>query len=156
MFSGVIDFSDVIYSFAIGSVGAIMFVLVDKYEPEGPLARILKFLVLFVSSAAILPQTAAIRASTVLAGVSADASPGVPRSGSAPSAATVWAPNRLHSSTEAGVLCHCSLQIVLHQRLTDKWKAATIALSSGHMITFKLSRVCARISPTHIRLYQAC
>ena len=28
MFSGVIDFSDVIYSFAIGSVGAIMFVLV--------------------------------------------------------------------------------------------------------------------------------
>jgi hypothetical protein len=30
-------FSDVIYSFAIGSVGAIMFLLVDKYEPEGPL-----------------------------------------------------------------------------------------------------------------------
>ena len=42
MFSGVIDFSGVIYSFAIGSVGAIMFVLVDKYEPEGPMARILK------------------------------------------------------------------------------------------------------------------
>jgi hypothetical protein len=54
MFSGVIDFSDVIYSFAIGSVGAIMFVLVDKYEPEGLLARILKFLVLFVSSVAIM------------------------------------------------------------------------------------------------------
>ena len=53
-FSGVIDFSDVIYSFAIGSVGAIMFVLVDKYEPEGPVARILKFLVLFVSSVAIM------------------------------------------------------------------------------------------------------
>lgn len=89
MFSGVIDFSDVIYSFAIGSVGAIMFVLVDKYEPDGPLARILKFLVLFVSSAAILHKTAAIRAWAVLAGVSADASPGVPRSGSAPSAGTV-------------------------------------------------------------------
>ena len=39
MFSGVIDFSDVIYSFAIGSVGV---------------ARILKFLVLFVSSVAIM------------------------------------------------------------------------------------------------------
>jgi hypothetical protein len=54
MFSDVIDFSDVIYSFGIGSVGAIMFVLVDKYEPRGPVARILKFLVLFVSSVAIL------------------------------------------------------------------------------------------------------
>ena len=73
MFSGVIDFSDVIYSFAIGSVGAIMFVLVDKYEPEGPVARILKFLVLFVSSVAIM-HNAAIRAWAVLAGVSADAS----------------------------------------------------------------------------------
>jgi hypothetical protein len=31
-----------------------MFVLVDKYEPEGPVARILKFLVLFVSSVAIM------------------------------------------------------------------------------------------------------
>ena len=71
MFSGVIDFSDVIYSFAIGSVGAIMFVLVDKYEPEGPLAHILKFLVPFCDHA----QTAAIRAWAVLAGVSADASP---------------------------------------------------------------------------------
>ena len=68
-----IDFSDVIYSFAIGSVGAIMFVLVDKYEPEGPVARILKFLVLFVECRDHA-QTAAIRAWAVLAAVSADAS----------------------------------------------------------------------------------
>jgi hypothetical protein len=44
---------DVIYSFAIGAVGAIMFLLVDKFEPEGPMAR-LKALVLFVSAVAIL------------------------------------------------------------------------------------------------------
>jgi hypothetical protein len=29
------------YSFIIGFVGAILFLLVDKYEPEGPLARLL-------------------------------------------------------------------------------------------------------------------
>jgi hypothetical protein len=28
--------SDVIYSFAIGFVGAILFLLVDKHEPDGP------------------------------------------------------------------------------------------------------------------------
>ena len=32
-------YSDVLYSFTIGFVGAILFLLVDKYEPEGPLAR---------------------------------------------------------------------------------------------------------------------
>ena len=48
-----------------------MFLLVDKYEPEGPLAHILKFLVLFCDHA----QTAGIRAWAVLAAVSADASP---------------------------------------------------------------------------------
>ena len=36
-------YADVIYSFGIGFVGAILFLLVDKYEPEGPLARLLKF-----------------------------------------------------------------------------------------------------------------
>lgn len=46
--------SNVIYAFAIGSVGAIMFVLVDKYEQEGLMAHVLKFLVLFVSGVAIL------------------------------------------------------------------------------------------------------
>jgi hypothetical protein len=45
---------DAIYSFVIGLVGAILFVLVDKNEPDGPLARLLKFLVLFVSMVAIL------------------------------------------------------------------------------------------------------
>jgi len=45
---------DVIYSFAIGAVGAIMFLLVDKFEPEGPMARLLKALVLFVSAVATL------------------------------------------------------------------------------------------------------
>ena len=36
-------YSDVLCSFTIGFVGAILFLLVDKYEPEGPLARLLKF-----------------------------------------------------------------------------------------------------------------
>ena len=43
-----IMYLDAIYSLVIGFVGAILFVLVDKYEPDGPLARLLKFLVLFV------------------------------------------------------------------------------------------------------------
>jgi hypothetical protein len=49
-----IMYLDAIYSLVIGFVGAILFVLVDKYEPDGPLARLLKFLVLFVSMVAIL------------------------------------------------------------------------------------------------------
>ena len=47
-------YSDWFYSFIIGLVGAILFLLVDKYEPEGPLARLLKFLILFVAGVAIL------------------------------------------------------------------------------------------------------
>ena len=47
-------YSDVRYSLTIGFVGAILFLLVDKYEPEGPLARLLKFLILFVAGVAIL------------------------------------------------------------------------------------------------------
>ena len=47
-------YSDVLYSFTIGFVGAILFLLVDKYEPEGPSARLLKFLILFVAGLAIL------------------------------------------------------------------------------------------------------
>ena len=47
-------YSDVLYSFTIGFVGAILFLLVDKYEPEGPLARLLKFLIPFVAGVAIL------------------------------------------------------------------------------------------------------
>ena len=47
-------YSDVLCSFTIGFVGAIMFLLVNKCEPEGPLARALKFLILFVTGVAIL------------------------------------------------------------------------------------------------------
>jgi F0F1-type ATP synthase assembly protein I len=47
-------YSDLFYSLTVGFVGAILFVLVDKYEPEGPLAHLLKFLVLFVAGVAIL------------------------------------------------------------------------------------------------------
>jgi hypothetical protein len=47
-------YSDVLYSFTIGFAGAILFLLVDKYEPDGPMARLLKFLILFVAGVAIL------------------------------------------------------------------------------------------------------
>ena len=47
-------YSDVLYSFTIGFVGAILFLLVDKYEPDGPMAHLLKFLILFVAGVAIL------------------------------------------------------------------------------------------------------
>ena len=46
-------YSDVIYSFAIGFVGAILFLLVDKHEPDGSMA-LLKFLILFVAGVAVL------------------------------------------------------------------------------------------------------
>jgi hypothetical protein len=45
---------DAFYSLAIGFAGAILFVLVDKYELDGPMARLLKFLILFVAGVAIL------------------------------------------------------------------------------------------------------
>ena len=38
-------YSDLFYSFTISFLGAILFLLVDKYEPEGALAGLLKFLV---------------------------------------------------------------------------------------------------------------
>jgi hypothetical protein len=47
-------YSDVLYSFTIGFVGAILFLLVDKYEPDGPMARLLQFLILFVAGVAVL------------------------------------------------------------------------------------------------------
>ena len=46
--------SDWFYSFIIGFVGAILFLLVDKYEPEASMSRLLKFLILFVAGVAIL------------------------------------------------------------------------------------------------------
>ena len=47
-------YPDVIYSFGVGFVGAILFLLVDKHEPDGPMASLLKFLILFVTGMAIL------------------------------------------------------------------------------------------------------
>jgi hypothetical protein len=43
-----------IYAFALSIAGAILFLLVDRYEPHGPTARLLKFLILFVSGVAIM------------------------------------------------------------------------------------------------------
>ena len=43
-----------IYSFIIGLVGAALFLFVDKYERNGVVANLLKFLVLVVGSVAIL------------------------------------------------------------------------------------------------------
>jgi hypothetical protein len=45
------DFTDALI---IGFVAAVLFLLVDKYEREGPMARLLKFLLLFVAGVAIL------------------------------------------------------------------------------------------------------
>jgi hypothetical protein len=43
-----------IYSFIIGAVGAALFLFVDKYERDGMVANLLKFLVLVVGGVAIL------------------------------------------------------------------------------------------------------
>lgn len=43
-----------VYSFVIGSVGATLFVLVDKYERDGMVGSILKVLILAVGGVAIL------------------------------------------------------------------------------------------------------
>jgi hypothetical protein len=45
---------DLFYAFTIAFVGAALFLFVDKYERKGPVARLLKFLVLFVGGVAIL------------------------------------------------------------------------------------------------------
>jgi hypothetical protein len=45
---------DFIDALIIGFVAAVLFLLVDKYEREGPMARLLKFLLLFVAGVAIL------------------------------------------------------------------------------------------------------
>ncbi len=47
-------YSDVIYSFGIGFGGAILFLLVDKYEKDEVAANLPKFMVLAVSGLAIL------------------------------------------------------------------------------------------------------
>jgi hypothetical protein len=45
---------DLFYAFTIAFVGATLFMLVDEYERDGPVARLLKFLVPFVAGVAIL------------------------------------------------------------------------------------------------------
>jgi len=47
-------YSDMIYAFALSIAGAILFLLVDRYEPNGRIASLLKFLILFVSGVAIV------------------------------------------------------------------------------------------------------
>ena len=47
-------FSDVIYSFGIGFGGALLFLLVDRYENNKVVASLLRFMVLAVSGLAIL------------------------------------------------------------------------------------------------------
>jgi hypothetical protein len=49
-----VDNTALVESFVIALVGAILFLLVDKHERDGPVARLLKFLVLFVAGVAIL------------------------------------------------------------------------------------------------------
>jgi hypothetical protein len=49
-----VDNTAFVESFVIALVGAILFLLVDKYERDGPVARLLKFLVLFVAGVAIV------------------------------------------------------------------------------------------------------
>jgi hypothetical protein len=45
---------DIIDTLIIGFIGAALFLFVDKYERDGPVARLLKFLVLFVAGVAIV------------------------------------------------------------------------------------------------------
>jgi hypothetical protein len=47
-------YSDVIYSFGIGFGGALLFLLVDRYEKDKVVASLLRFMVLAVSGLAIL------------------------------------------------------------------------------------------------------
>jgi hypothetical protein len=49
-----VDNTAFVEAFVIALVGAVLFLLVDKYEREGPMARLLKFLLLFVAGVAIL------------------------------------------------------------------------------------------------------
>jgi hypothetical protein len=49
-----VDNTAFVDSFVIALVGAILFLLVDKYERDRPTARLLKFLLLFVAGVAIL------------------------------------------------------------------------------------------------------
>jgi len=48
------SYSDMIYSFGIGFGGAILFLLIDKYEKNKIVGNLLKFPVLAISGLAIL------------------------------------------------------------------------------------------------------
>jgi len=47
-------YSDMIFTFALSIAGGMLFSLVDRYEPNGRIASLLKFLILFVSGVAIV------------------------------------------------------------------------------------------------------
>jgi hypothetical protein len=47
---------DLVYSFVIGVTGAILFLFVDRLEPNRAVSSLLKFLVLFVSSIIIMQK----------------------------------------------------------------------------------------------------
>jgi hypothetical protein len=46
--------ADFIYSLIVGFVGAALFLFVDKYERDGRMANLMKFLVLTVGGVAII------------------------------------------------------------------------------------------------------
>ena len=48
--------TDLLYSFIIALAGGILFVLVDKYERNEPMGRLLKFLLLFVAAVVIMQR----------------------------------------------------------------------------------------------------
>ena len=70
-----IMYLDAINSLVIGFVGAILFALVDKYEPDGPLARLLQISGAFCIYGGDLAQTATIRTCAVLASAQCGAFP---------------------------------------------------------------------------------
>jgi hypothetical protein len=45
---------DLLYSLIVSFAGSLLFLLVDRYEPNRTMAGLLKFLVLFVSSGIIM------------------------------------------------------------------------------------------------------
>jgi hypothetical protein len=47
---------DLLYSFVVSFTGAILFLFVDRLEPNRTMDALLKFLVLFVSSAIIMQR----------------------------------------------------------------------------------------------------
>jgi hypothetical protein len=58
--SGTLMFYDAVYSSAIAIAGAIIFLFVDRLEPNRAVAHLLKFLVLFVSSIIIMQRLSSL------------------------------------------------------------------------------------------------